>query len=108
MHDTDDSSVPSGLGDMPYPYKHTHKIHYGNYNIIIHGYYHLGQRAGLSDQPKHMTVVIYIIKSIIRHTDAIKWNFTKFLISPDGKTVKRYAPVTSPGKLSKDIEAMLA
>ncbi len=40
--------------------------------------------------------------------DAIKWNFTKFLISRDGKTIKRYAPVTAPKKLSKDIETMLA
>ncbi len=41
-------------------------------------------------------------------TDAIKWNFTKFLISRDGKTVKRFAPVTPPKKLQKTIEAMLA
>lgn len=40
-------------------------------------------------------------------TDAIKWNFTKFLISPDGQKIKRYAPVTAPGKLAKDIERML-
>lgn len=38
---------------------------------------------------------------------AIKWNFTKFLISRDGKTVKRYAPVTKPEKLEKDIRKML-
>ena len=40
-------------------------------------------------------------------TSAIKWNFTKFLISRDGKTIKRYAPTTAPAKLAKDIEAML-
>jgi len=39
-------------------------------------------------------------------TDSIKWNFTKFLISPDGKQVKRYAPITAPKKLMKDIELM--
>lgn len=38
---------------------------------------------------------------------SIKWNFTKFLISRDGETIKRYAPVTKPEKLVKDIEAML-
>ena len=38
---------------------------------------------------------------------SIKWNFTKFLISRDGKTIKRYAPITKPEKLAKDIEAML-
>ncbi len=40
-------------------------------------------------------------------TDAIKWNFTKFLVSRDGKTVKRFAPITNPEKMSKDIEMML-
>ena len=39
---------------------------------------------------------------------AIKWNFTKFLISRDGETVKRYAPTTKPEKMEEDIEAMLA
>ncbi|MBQ8937931.1 MAG: glutathione peroxidase [Bacteroidaceae bacterium] len=38
---------------------------------------------------------------------SIKWNFTNFLISRDGKTIKRYAPITKPEKLAKDIEAML-
>ena len=37
----------------------------------------------------------------------IKWNFTKFLISRDGETVKRYAPTTKPGKLETDIRQML-
>jgi len=39
--------------------------------------------------------------------DAVKWNFTKFLISPGAKTVKRFAPTTEPEKLEKDIEAEL-
>lgn len=38
----------------------------------------------------------------------IKWNFTKFLVAPDGTTVKRYAPKTSPADLEPDIEALLA
>ena len=37
----------------------------------------------------------------------IKWNFTKFLISRDGKTIKRYAPTTVPAKVEKDIQQML-
>jgi glutathione peroxidase len=37
----------------------------------------------------------------------IKWNFTKFLISPDGSKVKRYSPITKPEKMEKDIEQML-
>ena len=38
---------------------------------------------------------------------AIKWNFTKFLVAPDGTTVKRYSPTTSPDAIRADIEAML-
>ncbi len=37
----------------------------------------------------------------------IKWNFTKFLVSRDGKTVKRYAPTTKPTAMTAKIEAML-
>ncbi|KAH7701601.1 glutathione peroxidase [Aphelenchoides avenae] len=39
--------------------------------------------------------------------DAIKWNFTKFLVNRDGKAVKRYAPTTEPHSIHKDIEALL-
>ncbi len=38
----------------------------------------------------------------------IKWNFTKFLISPEGKPVKRYAPTVKPGSIEKDILKTLA
>jgi glutathione peroxidase len=34
----------------------------------------------------------------------IKWNFTKFLISPEGMPVKRYAPTTKPSAIEKDIQ----
>ena len=37
----------------------------------------------------------------------IKWNFTKFLIAPDGTPYKRYAPTTSPKKIEKDIKELL-
>ena len=37
----------------------------------------------------------------------IKWNFTKFLVSPDGSQVKRYAPKTAPAEIASDIEALL-
>lgn len=38
----------------------------------------------------------------------IKWNFTKFLISRDGSSVKRYAPITKPQALESDIQRLLA
>ena len=37
----------------------------------------------------------------------IKWNFTKFLISRDGSTIKRYPPTAAPKDFEKDVEAML-
>lgn len=38
---------------------------------------------------------------------AIKWNFTKFLITREGNVFKRYAPQTTPDKLAGDIEKLL-
>ena len=40
--------------------------------------------------------------------DAIKWNFTKFLVGRDGIVIKRYAPTVTPDKLGPDIQAALA
>jgi glutathione peroxidase len=40
-------------------------------------------------------------------SEAIKWNFTKFLVDRDGKVVERYAPNTEPAALSADIEKLL-
>lgn len=37
----------------------------------------------------------------------IKWNFTKFLVSAEGKVIRRYAPITRPEKLTTDIERYL-
>ena len=41
-------------------------------------------------------------------SEAIKWNFTKFLISRDGKFLKRYASSTKPEDIQADIEKALA
>jgi glutathione peroxidase len=40
-------------------------------------------------------------------TQAIKWNFTKFLVDRDRHVVRRYAPSDKPEKLAGDIEATL-
>jgi glutathione peroxidase len=40
-------------------------------------------------------------------TEAIKWNFTKFLVGRDGKVVHRYAPTTKPEEIAGDIEKLL-
>ena len=40
-------------------------------------------------------------------TESIKWNFTKFLVGPDGLVRKRFAPTDKPAQLAQDIEAVL-
>jgi glutathione peroxidase len=39
--------------------------------------------------------------------DDIKWNFTKFLVDPEGNVVGRYAPQTTPARIASDIEKLL-
>ncbi|AZP12906.1 MULTISPECIES: glutathione peroxidase [Undibacterium] len=41
-------------------------------------------------------------------SEAIKWNFTKFLIRQDGSVYKRYAPQTTPAELISDIQSLLS
>lgn len=41
-------------------------------------------------------------------TQAVKWNFTKFLIGRDGQVIRRYAPTDEPAALAADIERALA
>lgn len=40
-------------------------------------------------------------------SEAIKWNFTKFLVDREGHVVKRYAPTDTPEQIAKDVEALL-
>lgn len=40
-------------------------------------------------------------------TDAIKWNFTKFLIDKNGNVVDRFAPQTTPESIEKEIDKLL-
>ena len=47
-----------------------------------------------------------ISKSVEKESD-IHWNFTKFLVNRDGTVIKRYAPVTTPEDIEKDIKEML-
>ena len=41
-------------------------------------------------------------------SEAIKWNFTKFLIKKDGTVFNRYAPLTKPEDLIGDVQKLLA
>ena len=40
-------------------------------------------------------------------TEAIKWNFTKFLVNREGQVIKRYAPTDTPEKIKSDIQKMV-
>ena len=39
--------------------------------------------------------------------DTVKWNFTKFLVSPNGEKIKRFEPTVEPEKMEEDIKALL-
>jgi glutathione peroxidase len=41
-------------------------------------------------------------------SQAIKWNFTKFLVGRDGTVIERYAPTTKPEDIASDIEKAIA
>ena len=40
-------------------------------------------------------------------TEAIKWNFTKFLVNDKGDVVKRYGSIDTPEQIGKDVAALL-
>jgi glutathione peroxidase len=40
-------------------------------------------------------------------TEAIKWNFTKFLVNREGQVIKRYAPTDKPQDIKNDLSKML-
>lgn len=44
----------------------------------------------------------------IMGSEAIKWNFTKFLIKKDGAIYNRYAPLTKPEDIVADIQQLLS
>ncbi len=41
-------------------------------------------------------------------TNAIKWNFTKFIVNPQGKPIKRFAPTSKPEKLDSYLERKIS
>lgn len=40
-------------------------------------------------------------------SEAIKWNFTKFLVDADGTVRRRYAPTDTPERIGKDLAKLL-
>jgi len=40
-------------------------------------------------------------------SEAIKWNFTKFLVNREGAVLKRYAPTDTPEKIEGDLRGLI-
>ena len=40
-------------------------------------------------------------------SEAVKWNFTKFLVDRQGRVARRFAPADTPRSLAAEIEALL-
>jgi glutathione peroxidase len=41
-------------------------------------------------------------------TEAVKWNFTKFLVGRDGTVLRRYAPTDTPDRIEPDLIPLLS
>ena len=40
-------------------------------------------------------------------SEAIKWNFTKFLVNREGEVLKRYSPTDTPEKIQDDLKGVI-
>ena len=67
----------------------------------MHGGLMGGMQLGANGLPRR------IFAGGVLGSEGIKWNFTQFLVSRDGKVLKRYAPTTKPSAIAKDIEKAL-
>jgi len=46
-------------------------------------------------------------KSFFGKQKRVKWNFTKFLIGPNGTPIKRFEPTTVPSAMEQDIKSLI-
>ena len=75
-----------------------------NYNIS----FPMLEKTDVNGEHAHpLYVWLKAQKPGILDTEAIKWNFTKFLVGRDGQVLDRFAPTTTPGALRGPIEAAL-
>ncbi|PSB23454.1 glutathione peroxidase [Stenomitos frigidus ULC18] len=68
----------------------------------------LFQKIDVNGQNAH-PLYKYLTKTApgILGTEAIKWNFTKFLVDRTGKVVSRYSSLTKPEDIEKEIQTLL-
>ena len=67
----------------------------------------LSQKVNVNGKDTHPVFQFLKSRSKGLLVGKVKWNFTKFLIAPDGETITRYAPTTKPEDIRSDIEAVL-
>lgn len=67
----------------------------------------LGEKADVNGPNTHPIFAYLKSHSKSALGKDIKWNFTKFLVSSDGKTIYRFAPTTRPEKLRPKILTLL-
>lgn len=59
------------------------------------------------DETHPIYVFLKSEKPGILSSEAIKWNFTKFLVDKNGKVIDRFGSSTSPESIEQDIEKLL-
>lgn len=67
-----------------------------------------GYPEGYEKFASQLTMIHQKTGSGFEKGDAIKWNFGKFLVSKDGKTILRYEPMVSPEDMEAEIQRLLA
>lgn len=67
----------------------------------------VGYPKGAEEFGKQLDEIHKKTNSGFEQGNAIKWNFGKFLVSKDGKTIKRFEPTVEPKDLEKEIEELL-
>lgn len=60
-----------------------------------------------SEKDEDFTGAKPTLLSKISKSDSIKWNFTKFLVSRDGKIIQRFSPSFEPEKIESFIKELL-
>ena len=66
-----------------------------------------GYPEGFEAFANRLTMIHQNTGSGFEKGNAIKWNFGKFLVSKDGKTILRFEPMVSPEMLESTIQEML-
>ncbi len=70
--------------------------------------FQLSEKIDVNGKNTHPVFAYLKTHSSSGFTNRIKWNFTKFLVSKDGKSIERFAPAVSPESLRPHIEALLS